>query len=304
MTEARPKFEPISSDSRKDPRRRVALLIAISVPLLAAVLLSPAIPQPVEYHDFADQRQFAGIPHFWNVISNLPFAIIGLAGCAWLLRKPARTSALGESWERAAYFTFFFGEFLTCFGSAYYHLAPSSATLVWDRFVFSLLLTSFFTIIIAEFVSRRAGRALLAPFVLMGLFSVLYWHWTELAGQDDLRLYLLVQFYPVLAVPFIIALFRSSYTLGWMLFLTWALYGVAKICEVFDRPLYELTGVWSGHTFKHFVAAAATGCILYALRRRTVQQDVYCPEASEERWGLRKGCYSKRRTRQTVLETP
>ena len=272
MTDSRPGFETARPDSRKSRRRRIALLIAISVPLLAVVALYPAIPQPVEYHDFADQRQIAGIPHFWNVISNLPFAIIGLFGCAWLLRNPARTSALSEPWERAGYYVFFFGEFLTCFGSAYYHIAPSNATLVWDRFVFSLLLTSFFAIVIAEFVSRRLGRALLAPLVLVGLLSVLQWHWTELVAQGDLRLYLVVQFYPVLTIPLIIALFRSRYTLGGIFLLTWALYGVAKILELLDRPVYELTGTWSGHTFKHLVAAAATACVLYALRRRTGQE--------------------------------
>ena len=179
---------------------------------------------------------------------------------------------MSKPWERAAYYVFFFGEFLTCFGSAYYHVAPSNATLVWDRFVFSLLLTSFFAIVIAEFVSPRFGRILLAPLVLVGLFSVLQWHWTELAAQGDLRLYLLVQFYPVLTIPLIIALFRSRYTLGWAFLLTWMLYGVAKIFELFDRPVYELTGAWSGHTFKHFVAAAATACVLYALQRRKMRQ--------------------------------
>ncbi len=272
MTDSRPRFETASSDSRKGRRWRIALLIAISVPLLTVVALSPPIPQPAAYHDFADQRQIAGIPHFWNVISNLPFAIVGLFGCVWLLRNPARPSALSKPWERAAYYVFFFGEFLTCFGSAYYHVAPSNATLVWDRFVFSLLLTSFFAIVIAEFVSPRFGRILLAPLVLVGLFSVLQWHWTELAAQGDLRLYLLVQFYPVLTIPLIIALFRSRYTLGWAFLLTWMLYGVAKIFELFDRPVYELTGAWSGHTFKHFVAAAATACVLYALQRRKMRQ--------------------------------
>jgi len=249
---------------------RVALLIAISVPLLAWLAFSPEIPQPAEYHDFADQRGFAGIPHFWNVVSNLPFAIIGLVGCVWLLSKPAHRWA-GEPWGKAAYFVFFFGEFLTCFGSAYYHVAPSNGTLVWDRLVFSLLLTSFFTIIVGEFISRRASRVLLTPYVLIGIFSVLWWHGTELAGHGDLRLYVAVQFYPVLAIPFIIALFRSRSELGRLFLATWVLYGVAKICELLDQPLYELTRTWSGHTFKHFVAAAATVCVLYALRQRMVR---------------------------------
>jgi hypothetical protein len=68
----------------------------VSIPLLTRVALSPTIQQPVEYHDFADQRQFVGNRHFWNVVSNLPFAVIGLAGCVWLLRQ-RRTAALART---------------------------------------------------------------------------------------------------------------------------------------------------------------------------------------------------------------
>ena len=272
MTRAKLKFEPAGSDNCKSRRRRIVCLIAISVPLIAGLALSPPIPQPIEYHDFADQRPFGGIPHFWNVVSNLPFAVIGLAGCIWLVRAPGKKSAFSEPWERRAYFTFFFGEFLTCFGSAYYHAAPSNKTLLWDRLVFSLLPTTLFVIVVTEFVNRRVGRALLAPMVLLGLFSVLWWRLSEPAGHGDLRLYILVQFYPVLAIPVIIALFQSRYTLGRMFLLTWAFYGVAKICELLDRPIHELTGLWSGHTLKHFIAAGATACVLYALHRRTVQE--------------------------------
>ena len=272
MAQATLQSKPSGSGSDKSRSKRIAVLIAISIPLIAGVLLSPPIPQPVEYHNFADQRPLFGIPHFWNVISNLPFAVIGIAGCIWLACAPGKESAFSEPWERRAYFTFFFGEFLTCIGSAYYHAAPNNETLVLDRLVFSLLLTSFFVIVITEFVNRRFGRALLAPMVLLGLFSVLWWHATELAGRGDLRFYLSVQFYPVAAIPILIALFRSRYTLPGMFLLTWALYGVAKICELFARPIYELTRVWSGHTFKHFIAAAATVCVLYTLHRRTVRQ--------------------------------
>jgi len=268
MTEARPIPKQSDMPTNKSARWRIALLVGLSVPLLVAVAFYPPIPQPTGYHNFADQREILGFPHFWNVVSNLPFAIVGLAGCAFLLRPTTRTSRL---WERWAYFVFFLGEFLTCFGSAYYHAAPNNDTLVWDRLVFSLLLTSFFTIVVIEFVNPRAGRLMLAPVVLTGLFSVLFWHGTELVGRGDLRLYIVVQFYPVLAVPFIIALFRSRHRLGGLLLLTWVLYGVAKICEVLDIQIYELTGFWSGHTFKHFIAAAATGCVLYAVRRRWVQ---------------------------------
>ena len=252
-------------------RWRVAAVLALSLPIFVWVARATPLAQDPRYHDFIDQRQLLGVPHFWNVMSNLPFAVIGLLGCWWLIRAGKTSSAFSEPGERIAYFVFFFGEFLTCFGSGYYHSAPSNETLVWDRLVFSLMLTSFFAIVLTEFVSLRAGKLILAPLVLLGLVSVWHWNWTESAGRGDLRLYLLVQFYPVLAIPIIMLLFRSRYTRAGALLLTWALYGVAKVCELYDAPLYELTGFWSGHTFKHLVAAAATYLPLYSLQRRSVR---------------------------------
>jgi len=238
----------------------VAALVAASLPMLIWVARMPPLPQPTEYHDFADQRVLLGLPHFWNVVSNLPFAVIGAAGLWWLLRRPGAAVL--------AYAVFFGGELLTCFGSGYYHAGPTNDTLVWDRLVFSLMLTSAFTIVIAEFVSVRAGRLLLWPAVLLGVYSVLYWARTESAGHGDLRLYCAVQFYPMLALPFVMLLFRSRYTHAWTFALMWAMYAVAKAAELDDVPIYEWTGVWSGHTVKHLVAAFASYLPLYGLQHR------------------------------------
>jgi hypothetical protein len=249
---------------------RVAALLGLSLPLFVWVARRAPLAQDPAYHAFADQRRLLGVPHFWNVMSNLPFAMIGLMGCWWLVRAGKESPAFAEPGERAAYFVFYLGEFLTCFGSAYYHARPTNETLVWDRLVFSLLLTSFFAIVVTEFVSLRLGKLGLAPMVLLGLYSVLYWNWTESVGRGDLRLYLLVQFYPVLATPLVILLFRSRYTIAGALLATWAVFVLAKACEYYDPAIYALTGFWSGHTFKHVVAAAATLLPLYALRHRSV----------------------------------
>ena len=256
---------PLTARSR---RRRLIILLGFSLPIFVGILLTPPIAQNLNYHDFADQRPILGIPHMWNVMSNLPFAVIGVMGCWWLFRQRDLSKIFVERWELAAYLVFFIGEFLTCFGSAYYHADPNNHTLVWDRLVFSLLLTSFFTIVVTEFVSKRAGRIMLAPMVLLGLYSVWHWYASELAGQGDLRVYIVVQFYPVIAIPFIIWMFPSRYGQSRPFLLLWALFGLAKICELLDAPIYELSGFWSGHTFKHLIAAATTYCVLYALRRR------------------------------------
>ena len=71
----------------------------------------PPIPQSQIYHGFADQRTMFGIPNFWNVVSNLPFILVGVMG---LYRVRGNLSAS----------TFFLGVLLTGFGSSYYHWRP------------------------------------------------------------------------------------------------------------------------------------------------------------------------------------
>jgi hypothetical protein len=58
-------------------RMRVFVILAFAVLGCGALLLTPPIPQDPTYHHFADRRAGLGIPNFLNVISNLPFAIVG-----------------------------------------------------------------------------------------------------------------------------------------------------------------------------------------------------------------------------------
>jgi hypothetical protein len=126
----------------------VSKAIVLTVFAAAAILLFAVGPlaQPQAYHDYADARELAGIPHFWNVMSNVPFLVVGLAGLWWTTRsKHARL--LAERGQLGMWIVLFAGEILTSFGSAYYHAVPNNGTLVRDRVVFSLMLTSFFTIV-------------------------------------------------------------------------------------------------------------------------------------------------------------
>ena len=200
---------------------RVAAVLGLSLPILAWVISRAPLAQDLTYHDFADQRSLYGVPHFWNVASNLPFAVIGFLGCWWLVRSRRSSPAFVERSGRVACFVFFVGEFLTCFGSGYYHAGPTNDTLMWDRLVFSLMLTSICAIVVAEFMNHRVGRLILVPIVLLGLFSVMSWARSELLGQGDLRLYLLIQFYPMLAIPLILLLFHSRHTHAGAFWIMW-----------------------------------------------------------------------------------
>lgn len=53
--------------------RQLWILAGITVLVVAAAMILPPISQPAEYHQFADQRSFSGIPNFHDVISNLAF---------------------------------------------------------------------------------------------------------------------------------------------------------------------------------------------------------------------------------------
>ena len=90
-------------------------LLAATAALLLLALLGPAIAQPAAYHQFADRRAFSGLPFAMDVLSNLPFAIAGLAGMACLWRLPR--GAIGNI-ERAMAWLFFGGLLLTAVAKA------------------------------------------------------------------------------------------------------------------------------------------------------------------------------------------
>ena len=256
--------------ARTTPRFRVALLAAISAGAAATIFLLPPIPQDPAYHNFADQRRLAGIANALDVLSNIPFALVGGLGLLFLrnFRK-----ALTDPRERWPYAAFFLGVLLTSPGSAYYHLAPDSERLVWDRLPMALAFTALLAAVLTERVSVRVGPWLLAPLALLGMGSVVYWHWTELLGRGDLRPYILVQFYSLLALALILFLFPPRYSRSADFAVALALYGVAKIFEVLDAPFYNLTRLASGHTLKHLTAAVAVYVLLRMLRRREILAD-------------------------------
>jgi hypothetical protein len=227
----------------------------------------PHWQQNLAYHDFADQRTLLGVPHFWNVVSNLPFLIVGLLGLRFILRD--RESQVGKAFicstERWPYLMLFLGVAFTAFGSAYYHLEPSNQRLVWDRLPMAVAFMALFSGVIAERMGIRIGLGLLGPLVTAGVGSVLYW-----ACCDDLRPYYLVQFFPILAMPWLVLLFPPRYTGTSYLFAALGYYVLAKFCEhPGDAPIYEaLGGAMSGHTFKHLLACLGAYQILRMLQRR------------------------------------
>lgn len=239
----------LTASIRSHPLMFLFGLAAIS--LLALLLLVPPIPQPQGYHGFADGVTLLGTPNFWNVVSNLPFVLVGAAGLKYL-----RTNLAAG--------VFFLGVFLTGFSSSYYHWAPDDAGLFWDRLPMSIAFMAILANQIEERIDANVGRALLWPLVALGLISLLIWRWT-----DDLRLYGWVQFFPCVVLPLLFWLFPAKYTGTWYWFAAAGWYLLAKILEAADTAIHGGTAhLMAGHALKHVAAAGACYAILRAFQTR------------------------------------
>ena len=96
-------------------RTEGVLLIALALATWLALGL-PATALPADYHHFADQRAWLGLPHAMDVLSNLPFALMGAWGGLQLLR--VGQGRLGGA-QRALSALFFVGLLLTAACSSF-----------------------------------------------------------------------------------------------------------------------------------------------------------------------------------------
>jgi Ceramidase len=228
----------------------ILVFSSLTAASLGGLLLLPALPQDQSYHLFADCRTVAGIPNFWNVISNIPLVAIGVAGL-WRFHDGTATTIL------------FLGFILTGIGSSFYHWHPNDATLFWDRLPMTLSFAAILSLGVAERVNSRLGAILLWPLLTIGLFSLLVWRWT-----DDLRLYFWAQFFPCVALPLLFVLYPPKYSGTRYWIIAAALYALAKVFEFSDFAIFSTGDVLSGHTLKHLAAAAACFAILRCFQTR------------------------------------
>lgn len=245
--------------------RAPLLLLAPAVAIAISALLLAPIPQPLTYHNFADHRAWLGIANFGDVLSNLPFAIVGVLGLI-VLFTPGRTKFLDPR-ERWPYFVMFASLILTAWGSAYYHLAPDNGRLVWDRIPIMIVFMALLAAVIAERVSVNAGLMLFPALEALGVASVLYWRSSELRGHGDLRFYAAVQVYAIL-ILLLALLLPPRYTRGSDFAAVVGFYALAKALEEGDRQVFAVGHFVSGHTLKHLAAAAAGYWVLRMLKKR------------------------------------
>lgn len=247
--------------------QRTVWIAGITAISLLAALLLPAAPQPLAYHDFADHRALLGVANALDVLSNAGFLLAGLAGL-WIALR--RETCFVHAFERVPYVVFFAGVTLTAIGSGWYHLAPDNERLFWDRLPMTIAFMALVAAQVGDRIDARMGVALLAPMLLIGFASVVYWRATERAGAGNVVPYGILQGYSVVILLLIALWLPSRYTRGEDLYAVFGAYVVAKIAETVDAPIYALGHLVSGHTLKHLAAAVGAALVCRMLLRRTL----------------------------------
>jgi hypothetical protein len=241
---------------------RVGIIITISLVSVTALCFAPPIPLGSSYHHFADKRAIFGIPNGFDVLSNLPFVLVGIWGIGWLFLR-STVAAFTDPRERLPYIVFFAGVALTGVGSFWYHLSPGDSRLPWDLLPMTCSFMSIVVSTVMERINVRAGLSIFLPLLLFGSASVAYWYFT-----GDYRFYLFVQFFPPILLAAIIVFFPPRYTHSDLLLIAFICYVAAKLFEVYDSQIYALGEFVSGHSLKHVTAALSCFWILLVLKKR------------------------------------
>lgn len=236
--------------------------------LVGLALLAGPIAQPADYHAFADRQTLFGLPHGFDVWSNLGFALVAIWG--WLKLSPRRHEAgLVAGWP--GHRLFLIALLFTAFGSTYYHLAPDNTRLVWDRLPIALACAGLLAGVRGNSLHRDA-RLATSALALFAVASVGWWQLTEQAGRGDLRPYLLLQLAPLFLLPLWQWIGNAPKAQRRAIGGALLLYAVAKLAELYDHQIAAFASPLTGHTLKHLLAAAAAAAVIGALGRKPDQE--------------------------------
>ncbi|MBS0340364.1 MAG: hypothetical protein JSS56_07535 [Proteobacteria bacterium] len=260
---------------RRRLSRRESWLIGAALVLLVLGLTAPdlAAGPHAGSASLSDVRTLMGLPNAVDVLSNLPFLLVGAWGLFLLHRVerghdhavgPAHDELPGSALDCA--WLFFAGLLVVAAASAFYHLQPDDLLrLAGDRAAMSMAFAGVMGMAVADRVSQRAGWPAACVTLAAGLLAVAAFHET-----GNVAPWAVVQFGGMALVlwmatmrPVRGATRPMHLKLGWIL----AAYGLAKVFELADGSIYEFTQhMVSGHSLKHVAAALAALPVVGALK--------------------------------------
>lgn len=234
------------------------------------VFMEQAIWQNPAYHDFADQGKLFFIPNFFNFITAIPLLLIGMFGIEDVVKKSTQNNKLIEQGEKNIFLILFSSIALLGFFLPIYYLLPNDYTLFLTRLAIIAIITSIYGLIIID----RIGVKMLKTayyIIYFGLFTVIYWMIAELFHHGDLRLYISLQLFILLSLPFIIKWCKSNIDYNYPLHLGVVFLAMASYLEYKDHALYELSfHLISGYTLRNILLVCACYQFLHYFNERLV----------------------------------
>lgn len=228
---------------------RVTIVSALGLAAIVVAAFAIEIVRGPEFHRYADTREWLGIPHAGDVLSNLAFLIVAARG----LRRtyvPMGRAVLA-------------GVVAIGLGSGLYHWAPSDLTLAFDWAPIALTLAMLSAAVIADRDGPGLVAIALAPVLALG--SVAWWLVTGGTAGGNMAPYVAVQV-TCIALPALVAVVAPGRVRASWLFAGLAGFILARILGAYDRALLDAIGI-SGHSLKHIAAAQAAACALRGLMR-------------------------------------
>ncbi|HET9701361.1 MAG TPA: hypothetical protein VFP70_10615 [Burkholderiales bacterium] len=252
----------LTAPLRALPRAQRLALLWLLTAGAAAAMLSLRMVQPEDYHRFADTRPWLGVPNFLNVVSNLPFMLVG-AAALWNLRGSAlQGRPAGWIWR-----VFFLGMALTGAGSAWYHWAPDHHGLFWDRLGMSVGFAAFAAGVCADRFGAAIGTRVFVLAVLAMAGGALWWR-ASFGSAENVAPYLFAMYGGAVISLYVVLAFPSRQGSGHHAFIALAFFAVAMLFDAWlDGPLLTAGGLLSGHSFKHLLGALAAGWVWWFMLR-------------------------------------
>jgi hypothetical protein len=267
MKQANTMVSPGEGLRGRSRRKRLVVLWIVAGAVLLAVF-AHRMRTPPGYNEFADQVTSLGIPNFTNVASNLGFVVAGVWALAWFWTQRAEHfgTRFRTRTELVLYASFFAAAILLGLGSAYYHWAPTDATLFWDRVAMTLAAAALTGAFLAERVDGKAGVAVALALALCLPGTLVYWRMTE-----NLWPYLVGLNGSLGVAVLVLLLFASPYTHGGQALVAMAWYALAMpFDKLLDGWVYSLGGIVGGHAVKQLLAAVGMFWLFWFMLRPRV----------------------------------
>lgn len=241
--------------------RRCALVLLVSMTLAAAMglLAWGPIPMGGQVHQYADERAWLGVRGAANVWVNLAMFAVGAWG--WRATRASRwPEQLRTPWQ-----LFHLCAMLSAVASGLYHADAGDVLYVLAHVLTATGFVMLTLGMLAERVHSRLGSSAACALVLFGVAVV---GLVVLVGHShpsglDMRPLLLLEIIPLLVIPAgaLSLPGRTTRAFDWIVVL--ALYALARLMQIGDVLVFDLSGWISGHTLMHVMLTAAVGRMAY-----------------------------------------